>query len=128
VPWLGTVDGSTFAANTYSPSHVYNYYLVGDGLAHSFVIADVFYSDNSGSLQVSISPVPVPTLIITPAGTNSLVSWPSTAVGFNLYQNSDLLSTNWVLITNQPSVAAGTNTVPIPDRGVGTQFFRLKFP
>ena len=128
VPWLGTVDGSTFAVNTFSPSHVYNYYLVGDGLAHSFVIADVFYPDNLGSLQVSISPVPIPVLTVTPAGTNSLVSWPSTAIGFNLYQNSDLLSTNWVLVTNQPNVAAGTNAVLISDTTVGTRFYRLKFP
>src|SRR6516225_4857884 len=64
VPWLGTVDGSTFAADTFSPSHVYNYYLVGDGLAHSFVIADVFHPDNLRSLQVSISPVPIPVLTV----------------------------------------------------------------
>ena len=128
VPWLGTVDGATFAADTYSPSHVYNYYVVGDGLPHSFVISDVFYSDNFGSLQVSISPVPVPALTITPAGTNSVVSWPSTAVGFNLYQNSDLLSTNWVRVTNQPNVAAGTNTLLVSATTAGTEFYRLKFP
>jgi hypothetical protein len=128
VPWLGTEDGSTFAANTYSPSHVYNYYLIGDGLAHSFVIADVFYSDNFGSLQVLLSPVPIPALTITLAGTNSFVSWPSTAIGFNLYQNSDLLSTNWLLVTNQPSVAGGTNTILISETSAGTKYYRLRFP
>ncbi len=128
VPWLGTVDGSTFAVDTYSPGHVYNYYLVGDGLAHSFVVADVFYSDNLGSLQVSVAPVPVPVLTITSAGTNSLVSWPSAATGFNLYQNSDLLSTNWLLVTNQPVVADGTNTLLISGTSGGTRFYQLKFP
>jgi hypothetical protein len=128
VPWLGTVDGSTFVVNTYSPSHVYNYYLIGDGLAHSFVIADVFYPDNLGSLQVSISQVPIPALTITVAGTNSFVSWPSTAIGFNLYQNSDLLSTNWLLITNRPSVADGTNAILISDTSAETKFYRLRFP
>lgn len=128
VPWLGTADGTHFAVDTYSPSHIYNYYLVGDGFAHSFVISDVSYSDNMGSLQVSISPVPIPVLSITSAGTNSLISWPSTALSFNLYQNSDLLSGNWLLVTNQPGVAGGTNTILISGTGTGTAFYSLKFP
>ena len=128
VSWLGTVNGSTFSTDSYSPSHIYNYYLIGDGLAHSFAIADIVYGDNFGSLQVSISPVPIPVLTITLAGTNSLISWPSTAIGFNLYQNSDALSTNWLLVTNQPSVAGGTNTVRISGTSLGTKFYRLKFP
>jgi hypothetical protein len=128
VPWLGTVDGSTFAVDTYSPSHIYNYYFVGDGLAHGFVIADVFYPDNYGSLQVSILPIPIPTLAITPSGTNCLLSWPSTAIGFNLYQNTNLLSTNWLLVTNQPIVSGGTNTIFISGTSTGTEFFKLTFP
>jgi hypothetical protein len=128
VSWLGTVDGSIFAVDTYSPSHIYNYYLIGDGLAHGFVIADVFYPDNFGSLQVSILPIPIPTLNITPSGTNCLLSWPSTAAGFNLYQNTDLLSTNWLLVTNQPNVSGGTNTILISGTSTGTEFFKLKFP
>jgi hypothetical protein len=128
VSWFGTVDGSTFSTNTYSPSHIYNYYLIGDGLAHSFVIADVFYADNLGSLQVSISPVPIPVLTITLAGTNSFVSWPSTAIGFNLYQNTDLTSTNWLLVTNQPSVVGDTNSILISGTSLGSKYFRLKFP
>ena len=127
VSWFGTVDGSTFSTNTYSPSHIYNYYLVGDGLAHSFVIADDYYPDNLGSLQVSLSPIPIPTLTITTSGTNSLLSWPSTAIGFDLYQNSDLISTDWLLVTNQPSVAGGTNTIFISETSLGTKFYRLKF-
>jgi hypothetical protein len=122
VSWLGTVDGSTFAADTYSPSHIYNYYLIGDGLAHSFVIADVFYPDNFGSLQVSILPIPIPTLTITPSGTNYLFAWPSTATGFNLYQNADLLSANWQRVTNQPSVVGGKCRCSIQGRALGQCF------
>jgi hypothetical protein len=128
VSWLGTVDGSTFAVDTYSPSHIYNYYLIGDGLAHGFVIADVFYPDNFGSLQVSILPTPIPTLAVTPSGTSCLLAWPSTATGFNLYQNADLLSANWLRVTNQPSVAGGQTQVLVSGTGLGSMFYKLRFP
>jgi hypothetical protein len=57
-----------------------------------------------------------------------LLSWPSTAIGFNLYQNADLLSTNWLLVTNQPIVAGGTNTTLISEANIGKMFYRLEFP
>ena len=127
VSWFGTMDGATFSTNTYSPTHIYNYYFIGDGFSHSFVIWDGIYYDNVGSLNISISPVPIPALTITPSGANCLLSWPSTAIGFNLYQNADLPSTNWLLVTNQPIVAGGTNTVLISGASIGKMFYRLEF-
>jgi hypothetical protein len=71
--WQGTTDGITFAINTYSPTHIYHYSLVGQGASVPFVIYDTTYADNSGQLQVSITPVPEPaTLSLLALG--SLVS------------------------------------------------------
>jgi hypothetical protein len=61
VDWLGTTDGANFAPHTYSPTHVYHYEVVGAGAPIEFQIADPGPSqpwDNSGSLVVSITPVP----------------------------------------------------------------------
>lgn len=61
VDWLGTTDGVNFAPHTYSPSHVYRYEIVGAGARIEFQIADPGPAqpwDNSGSLFVSITPVP----------------------------------------------------------------------
>lgn len=62
--WLGTTDGVNFATGVYSPSHVYRLYWMGEGAAVSFHIDDSYYSDNSGFLQVEISPVPEPASLL----------------------------------------------------------------
>jgi hypothetical protein len=60
VGWLGTTDGSTFLAHTYSPTHVYRDYVIGTGQPVDFVIMDSYYGDNSGGLQVTITSTSVP--------------------------------------------------------------------
>lgn len=64
VDWLGN-GGSGWAAHTYSPSHVYQYYVTGNGSPVSLIIADWYplepgdsRTDNAGSLQVTVSAVP----------------------------------------------------------------------
>ena len=58
--WMGTSDGVNFAPHVYSPSHVYQLYFLGTGDPINLAVLDNNYSDNTGSLQVSIEPVPEP--------------------------------------------------------------------
>jgi MYXO-CTERM domain-containing protein len=65
--WRGTADlnpgpNSVFSAHTYSPSHVYETDMVGQGAPISFLVwdSDVWF-DNAGSLSVSVIEVPEPT-------------------------------------------------------------------
>lgn len=68
--WMGTTDGITWATHTYSPSHVYRLEVLGVGDPLAFSIADQspfgpeFYSNNSGSLAVSITVIPEPASIV----------------------------------------------------------------
>ena len=62
---------------------------------------------------------------ITSANTVA-ISWPAPSAGFALQQKSSLSSTNWVSVTNTPTVANGRNQVLVSPP-VGTQFYRLKF-
>jgi hypothetical protein len=63
--WMGTADpvpgpNSLFQAHTYSPSHVYETTIVGQGAPISFVVSDTHYEDNRGNLTVAISVIPEP--------------------------------------------------------------------
>jgi hypothetical protein len=65
VDWLGSIDGTNWSAHTYSPSHVYRQYIVGNGSAVKFHVADPrpiqpvdWYSDNAGSLTVQVTAIP----------------------------------------------------------------------
>jgi hypothetical protein len=64
VSWLGTSDGVNWSTDTFSPSHVYDYYTVGTGSSLEFYVADVYYPDNGGNLQVSIVSVPEPSFLL----------------------------------------------------------------
>lgn len=64
VDWLG-YNGSVWAPHTYSPTHQYQYSLVGTGAPVTLQIADWqpllpqnFLGDNSGSLQVTVASLP----------------------------------------------------------------------
>jgi hypothetical protein len=75
VDWLG-FDGSNWAPHTYSPDHVYRYYVTGTGNPLNLTLADweplrpeLHEEDNVGSLNVTITTVPdsTSTLWILPA-------------------------------------------------------------
>jgi hypothetical protein len=69
-----------------------------------------------------------PPLIIQLTPTNAVViSWPWPSTDFNLQQNTNASSTNWVNVTNTPIIAGGQKQV-IVSPPVGTQFYRLKYP
>ena len=64
--WMGTLDAtpgpdSIFTTHTYSPSHVYETYIIGQGAPVSFLIYDnPYWADNHGNLTVTITEVPEP--------------------------------------------------------------------
>jgi hypothetical protein len=68
INWLGTVDGENFLPHTFSPSHVYRYYVFGADLPVDFFIYDGYYPDNSGSLQVNITPEPATICLLSLGG------------------------------------------------------------
>ena len=76
--------------------------------------------------QGFVAQLQVPGLQTSLTTSNSLViSWPYPSTGWNLQQNSDLVSTNWV--TPSKTIANdGTNDFIIVNTRSGNLFFRLK--
>jgi hypothetical protein len=72
----------------------------------------------------------IPVLNIMPASGNLVVSWQAldSATGFVLQAASDLATTNWVAVTNQPALTNGMNQVVIPLPPANNQFYRLVNP
>jgi hypothetical protein len=67
-----------------------------------------------------------PKLTITLTTTNTaMVSWPSPSTGFNLQQNNDLTTVNWVTPA-EPVTDNGTIKYIIVNPPVGNRFYRLK--
>jgi hypothetical protein len=75
-----------------------------------------------------VSPPSPPTLTLQLAGANSVIlSWPASATGFTLQQNSALGTPNWVNVNTAPTVASGQNQVVLSTAN-GKCFFRLVSP
>jgi hypothetical protein len=79
-----------------------------------------------GLLAVVQSPG-APLLRIRSIGTNAVISWPMSATGFVLQQNSSLLASNAWTSSGLPGIVVtnGTNTVTVPANS-GNKFFRLR--
>jgi hypothetical protein len=74
--------------------------------------------------EVSLPPA---ALGIAPSGTNVVLSWASPPGGFELQRNSNLTTTNWLTVTNIPTVTNGQNQVTLSQSNT-SQFFRIKYP
>jgi hypothetical protein len=74
--------------------------------------------------EVSLPPA---ALGIVLSGTNVVLSWMSPPGGFDLQQNSNLTTTNWLTVTNAPVVTNGQYQV-ILSRSNSSRFFRRKYP
>lgn len=87
---------------------------------------DIFGATNlaSQTFQVSLPPA---ALGITFFNTNLVLSWTSPPANFELQQNADLTTTNWITITNTPTVTNEQNQV-ILSPSIGSQFYRLEYP
>jgi len=67
-----------------------------------------------------------PILAVTLTPTNAaVVSWPSPSTGWNLEQNADLTTTNWIALPETIN-DDGTNRFIIVSPPVGSMFFRLR--
>ena len=73
---------------------------------------------------VSTSTVP-PSVSLTRLGTNNHVSWPAWAFAYQLLSNTNLAKTNWVGVTNLPSLVAYQNVVT-NSTASSNMFFRLR--
>jgi hypothetical protein len=69
-----------------------------------------------------------PLLTITLTATNTaIISWPSPSSGFNLQQNGDLKTTNWVA-PSETVADNGTIKYITVNPPVGNRFYRLARP
>ncbi len=86
------------------------------------------YGTSTLSVLLSANTPAVPLLNISLTGPNTVVvSWPSSATGFALQQNSDLTSANW-LDFNGTVNDDGTTKTAIITPLTGNQYFRLYHP
>jgi hypothetical protein len=98
----------------------------GDGLPD---LVSANYFDNSLSVLLNGTGAPgSPLLTISLANRDTaVISWPSSAVGFVLQQNSDLATKNWSAFSgtvNDNGTIKSATITPL----TGTQFFRLYHP
>lgn len=85
----------------------------------SYFGPDLFY--------VTVTPT-VPSLSIINTTTNSVVVfWPSPSSGFSLYQNSNVNSTNWTLVS-PPPMDDGTNKWVVVNSPTDSRYYRLINP
>jgi hypothetical protein len=87
---------------------------------------NIFAADNLASplFEVSLSPA---ALGVALSSTNLILSWPSPPGDFVLQQNSDLTMTNWLTVTNAPTVTNFQEQVVLPV-AAGNYFYRLAYP
>jgi hypothetical protein len=83
-----------------------------------------FFS-SSGSIYISQT-VPVPELNISPANTNLTLSWMIPSTNFVAQENLDLNTSNWITLTNTPTLNSNNlqnQIILSPTNSSG--FFRL---
>jgi hypothetical protein len=101
--------------------------LSGDVIRLNWAGGDV----TNGQVLAAVYSLNLPTaplLSTQRTSTNTVViSWPAASGDFNLQQNTNVTSTNWVNVTTTPIVADGLNQVAVSP-AVGRQFYRLEYP
>jgi hypothetical protein len=93
---------------------------------HFWTIQEYPSAANAWSTQITelqISPV-LPMLQIALSGANAVLSWPTNATDFTLQSNGNLTTTNWVAVTNVPTIIGAQYVVTNSVSGV--EFYRLK--
>lgn len=129
--------GGSYAALAFNGSTLYGDNLIagssGGGVTHLVTIdptsgtvtdigASVLHLD-----AIAFQPppsTPSPSLTIQSATNGVVIGWPASATGFQLQENTDLTTTNWVANTAPTNVVSGTNLVTISP-ATGSGFFRL---
>jgi hypothetical protein len=78
-----------------------------------------------GYSWAEVTPQALPTLTVTPIGTNAVLAWPSFyGSDYILQGNSNVVGGTWTSVTNAVVVTGGNNTVTVPARG-SARYFRL---
>jgi hypothetical protein len=91
-----------------------------------FWTIQMYPSDSSTwSTQITELLTAVPILSIASVETNILLSWPGTAIPFDLETTDDLASSNWTVVSQPSNSANGVVSVQLPAIA-GPQFFRLR--
>jgi hypothetical protein len=80
------------------------------------------------SIIAAVQTPGAPTLRIFGTTTNTIiVAWPAPSTGFTLQQQISLATTNWVNVTNMPTVVGSENVVTVSLQA-GNRFYRLISP
>jgi hypothetical protein len=93
-----------------------------------YVCAGGFYTNYSGPLQIRATLTPArPPLAITRAGTNVVISWPTSYPCFTLYSATNLpaLPAAWLVVSPPPTIVGGNYTVT-DAIGLFQRFYRLQ--
>jgi len=81
---------------------------------------------NGGGIYVSQS-TPTPLLNVVRSGTNLVLSWIVPSKSFVLQHNSDLTTTNWMDVTNTPTLnLTNLQNEVVLSATSGSRFYRLK--
>ena len=105
-----------------------NAYVVGQTLSTNFPALDAFHNALNGTNDTFLAKILLasqPTLTIAPASTNDVtLAWPAFQPEYVLESNTNLVTTNWMTLTNTPVLISGWHTVTMPSTN-SDLFFRL---
>jgi hypothetical protein len=126
--YVADFDGGLRVYNVFNPANPFQVgYLNNGGLARGVAVSGnyAFLANGDDGLRADLL---LPILNLSPTTTNTFVlSWPAPSTGFVLQHNTAFGSTNWVNVTNAPSVISNWNqTVPSPSNA--SHFYRLRHP
>jgi hypothetical protein len=123
IDWF-TVDGGggTSSNGTYEITGTIGQPDAGSVVAGNYIIDGGFWTDfevvpEPGSPGVTIERV---------SPSSVLLSWPAPSTGFVLQQNTNLTTTNWVVVSNPPVVVNGEKQVTVSPL-VGSRYYRLNY-
>ncbi len=82
--------------------------------------------ESTNSVSASATPQAPPTVVITPAGANLVVSWPLASTGFTVQSRTNLVLGNWLNVTSPaPQIVVSNWQVTLPSTNAGSVFYRL---
>ncbi len=111
LPYMGALSGS-LSGTSYDPAaHLFSLNVTPDGA-------------QMATVALSLSPFPF--LQITNLGASVQISWPTSAIGYQLENTTTLQPPgNWMLVTNPANVTGNQNSVGVTPAAPST-FYRLK--
>jgi hypothetical protein len=118
-------DSGTYTALAVGIPHTVYFTTVSGWTTPADQQATIFEGQTTTNYGTYVLTGSAPALAVTLTPTNTaLVSWPSPSTGWNLQQNTNLATMNWV--TPPESIADnGTNKFIIATPSAGNMFFRL---